>query len=70
MLEHFKAWYYSLYVPKGPCPSKTVEEASAKNGCEMDGNRELGPLQYFTAECFEESAALASQFGIYKQQEI
>ena len=34
----------------------------------MDGNRELGPLQYFTAECFEESAALASQFGIsYKR---
>ena len=34
----------------------------------MDGNRELGPLQYFIAECFEESAALASQFGIsYKR---
>ena len=34
----------------------------------MDGKRELGPLQYFTAECFEESAALASQFGIsYKR---
>ena len=34
----------------------------------MCGNRELGPLQYFTAECFEESAALASQFGIsYKR---
>ena len=43
-------------------------EASAKNACEMDGNWELGPLQYFTAECFEESAALASQFGIsYKR---
>ena len=43
-------------------------EASAKNGCEMDGNRELGPLQYFTAECFEEGATLASQFGIsYKR---
>ena len=43
-------------------------EASAKNACEIDGNRELGPLQYFTAECFEESAALASQFGIsYKR---
>ena len=43
-------------------------EASAKNGCEMDANRELGPLQYFTAECFEEGAALASQFGIsYKR---
>ena len=43
-------------------------EASAKNACEMDGNREVGPLQYFTAECFEESAALASQFGIlYKR---
>ena len=34
----------------------------------MDGNRGLGPLQYFTAEIFEESAALASQFGIsYKR---
>ena len=43
-------------------------EASTKNACEMDGNRELGPLRYFTAECFEESAALASQFGIsYKR---
>ena len=43
-------------------------EASAKNACEMDGNRELGPLKYFTAECFEESAALASQFRIsYKR---
>ena len=68
MLEHCKAWYCSLLVPKGPCPSKTVGEASAKNACEMDGNRDLGPLQYFTAERFEESAALASQFGIgYKR---
>ena len=68
MLEHCKAWYCSLLVPKGPCPSKTVGEASAKNACEMDGNRELGPLQYFTAECFEESAAPASQFVIsYKR---
>ena len=68
MLEHCKAWYCSLLVPKGPCPSKTVGEASAKNVYEMDGNRELGPLLYFTAECFEESAALASQFGIsYKR---
>ena len=68
MLEHCKAWYCSLLVPKGSCPSKTVGEASAKNACEMDGNWELGPLQYLTAECFEESAALASQFGIsYKR---
>ena len=68
MLEHCKAWYWSLLVPKGSCPSKTVGEASAKNACEMDGNQELGPLQYFTAECFEENAALASQFGIsYKR---
>ena len=64
MLEHCKASYCSLLVPKGPCPSKTVGKASAKNACEMDGNWELGPLQYFTAERFEESAALASQFGI------
>ena len=43
-------------------------EASAKNACEMDGNGELGSLQYFIAELFEESAALASQFGIsYKR---
>ena len=34
----------------------------------MDGNRELDPLQYFTAQCFEESAALVSQFDIsYKR---
>ena len=39
-------------------------EASAKNACEMDCNCQLGPLQNFTAECFDESAALASQFGI------
>ena len=64
MLEHCKASYCSLLVPKGPCPSKTVGKASAKNACEMDGNWELGPLQYFTFERFEESAALASQFGI------
>ena len=68
MLEHCKAWYCSLLVPKGPCPSKTVGEANAKNVCEMDGNQEVCPLQYFTAECFKESAALASQFGIsYKR---
>ena len=30
--------------------------------------QELGPLLYYTAECFEDSAALASQFGIsYKR---
>ena len=68
MLEHCKAWYCYLLAPKGPCPSKTVGEASAKNACEMDGNQELGPLLYYTAECFEDSAALASQFGIsYKR---
>ena len=43
-------------------------EASAKNACKIDGNREVGPLQYFTAECFVEGAALASQFCIsYKR---
>ena len=63
----------ALYkFPKDPVLRKQwvrqMHRTRAKWTATVDGNREVLCSKHFTAECFEESAALASQFGIsYKR---